>query len=60
MHGAASRLGWLAHPLWDVPLHYVGPGRAFAPAAYTIPCVSYDIIVGVILAVWIVRRRVTG
>ena len=23
--------GWALHPLWDVMLHYVGPGHSFAP-----------------------------
>ena len=29
--------GWALHPLWDVVLHYFGPGRSFAPINYTIP-----------------------
>ncbi len=28
--------GWALHPLWDVGLHYLGPGRPFAPETYTI------------------------
>src|SRR5918997_189504 len=24
-------LGWALHPLWDFPLHYLGPGRSFTP-----------------------------
>ena len=27
--------GWALHPLWDVGLYYLGPGRPFAPATYT-------------------------
>jgi hypothetical protein len=23
--------GWTLHPLWDVVLHYLGPGHSFAP-----------------------------
>src|SRR5215207_3210250 len=23
--------GWALHPLWDFPLHYIGPGHSFAP-----------------------------
>src|ERR671911_1056113 len=26
--------GWALHPLWDVGLHYVAPGRSFAPESY--------------------------
>ena len=37
--------GWAAHPLWDVALHYFGPGGSFAPASYTITCVSFDLLV---------------
>ena len=38
--------GWAAHPIWDVVLHYFGPGGSFAPVSYTIPCVSFDLLVG--------------
>jgi hypothetical protein len=34
--------GWALHPLWDVPLHYIGPGHSFAPAVWAISCVSFD------------------
>jgi len=37
--------GWAFHPLWDVALHYFGPGGSFAPASYTITCVSFDLLV---------------
>src|SRR3712207_5859193 len=23
--------GWALHPVWDIGLHYLGPGRPFAP-----------------------------
>lgn len=49
--------GWVAHPLWDVPLHYFGAGRHFAPETYTIPCLTYDLAVAALLAVWHVRGR---
>ena len=42
--------GWLAHPLWDTALHIAGPGRAFAPSLYAIPCITFDIAVAAILA----------
>jgi hypothetical protein len=35
--------GWALHPLWDVGLHYIGPGSVFVhPLHYPIPCVSFD------------------
>jgi hypothetical protein len=43
--------GWALHPLWDVVLHYFGPGHSFAPVTYTIPCLSFDLLVAVYIAV---------
>ena len=43
--------GWAAHPIWDVALHYFGPGRSFAPAGYTIPCLTFDLVVAAYVAV---------
>ena len=37
--------GWALHPVWDVAVHYTGPGRAFAPEWYTISCLTYDLMV---------------
>src|SRR4029453_19338622 len=34
--------GWALHPLWDVWLHYTGPGEVFTPWTYAIACVSFD------------------
>lgn len=42
--------GWVAHPVWDVALHYFGPGGAFAPAGYTITCLSFDLMVAAYVA----------
>ena len=42
--------GWAIHPLWDVVLHYLGAGRAFAPEAWAISCVSFDLLVAVYIA----------
>jgi hypothetical protein len=42
--------GWALHPLWDVVLHYFGPGSSFAPVSYTIPCISFDLLVAVYIA----------
>lgn len=39
--------GWAAHPLWDFPLHYIGPGHSFAPESWAISCVSFDLVVAV-------------
>ncbi|HET8916214.1 MAG TPA: DUF6010 family protein [Propionibacteriaceae bacterium] len=37
--------GWALHPLWDVLLHYIGPGEVFTPWTYAIACVSFDWLV---------------
>ena len=37
--------GWALHPVWDVALHYLGPGAAFTPQWYAIACVSFDLVV---------------
>ena len=42
--------GWALHPVWDIALHYFGPGDAFAPDWYTVPCFSYDLAVAAYLA----------
>jgi hypothetical protein len=41
--------GWTLHPVWD-GLHYIGPGRSFAPLAYAIACVSFDLLVAAYIA----------
>jgi hypothetical protein len=43
--------GWALHPIWDVALHYFGPGGSFAPESYAIACVSYDLLVAGYIAV---------
>ncbi len=43
--------GWAAHPIWDIALHYFGPGGSFAPASYTIPCLTFDLTVAAYVAV---------
>ena len=43
--------GWAAHPIWDVVLHYFGPGSSFAPEPYVIACVSYDWLVAAYIAI---------
>jgi hypothetical protein len=49
--------GWALHPLWDVALHYAGPGRAFAPDWYTIPCLGWDLVVAGVIAYSIILSR---
>ena len=48
---------WALHPLWDVGLHYLGPGRSFAPETYTIACLSFDLLVAAYIALMYARRR---
>jgi uncharacterized protein DUF6010 len=43
--------GWAVHPVWDVVLHYVGAGHAFAPEPWVIACVSFDLIIAAYIAV---------
>ena len=49
--------GWALHPLWDVPLHYLGAGHAFAPAPWAIACLSFDLLVAAYLAVRALAHR---
>ena len=42
--------GWLLHVLWDVGLHLRGPGRHVAPDWYAIACVSFDVLLAVVIA----------
>lgn len=51
--------GWAAHPIWDVALHYFGPGGSFAPVEYAITCLSFDLLVAayVVIAYGLVARR---
>jgi hypothetical protein len=42
--------GWALHPVWDIPLHYFGPGHAFAPESYAIACLSWDWVIAGYLA----------
>jgi len=38
-------MGWLLHPVWDFGVHYLGPGRSFAPLAYVFLCITFDWVV---------------
>ena len=48
LRGSANwlALGWVLHPVWDVGVHYFGPGR-FAPVGYVFACLSFDLVVAV-------------
>ncbi len=35
-------LGWALHPVWDMGMHYIGPGRGVGPEFYSIACLSFD------------------
>jgi Family of unknown function (DUF6010) len=43
--------GWALHPIWDVGLHYVGPGHSFAPWTYAVACISFDLVVAAYIAI---------
>jgi hypothetical protein len=45
-------LGWVLHPLWDFVLHYLGPGRTFAPLAYAISCITFDWVVAAYIFIY--------
>lgn len=36
-------LGWLLHPIWDIALHFLGPGAHIVADWYAIACVSFDV-----------------
>jgi len=45
-------LGWALHPIWDFILHYLGPGRTFAPLAYAISCITFDWVVAAYIFIY--------
>jgi len=45
-------LGWALHPIWDFALHYLGPGRSFAPLAYSISCITFDGVVAAYILIY--------
>jgi hypothetical protein len=57
MKGSAWWLvaGWALHPVWDVAIHYLGPGASFAPDWYAIACVSFDLLVAAYVAHMVFR-----
>jgi hypothetical protein len=55
--GSAWRIvaGWTLHPVWDVALHYFGPGRALAPAWYVTRSLIWDLVVAAVVAYRVLR-----
>jgi hypothetical protein len=49
--------GWALHVAWDLGLHFFGPGARFAPPAYPVACLSWDLWVAGYLAYRITRGR---
>ncbi len=44
--------GWALHPIWDIVLHYLGPGNAFTPWTYAIACLSFDWLVAIYIVIF--------
>ena len=44
-------LGWALHPVWDMGMHYVGPGREVGPAFYSVACLTFDWVVAVYILI---------
>lgn len=44
-------LGYALHPVWDVGVHYLGPGSSFAPTAYAVFCLSFDWVVAAYIVI---------
>jgi len=42
--------GWALHPLWDIGVHYFGPGHSYAPFEYAVACGSFDLVVAAYVA----------
>jgi hypothetical protein len=38
-------LGWALHPVWDLGMHYLGPGRGIGPWTYAMACLTFDWVV---------------
>lgn len=37
-------IGWAAHPLWDMGLHWLGQEQSVAPEWYVFACLSFDLV----------------
>jgi len=51
--------GWALHPIWDIALHFVGPGHTLAPEWYTVPCVTWDLVVAAVVAIDALRGQLS-
>ena len=38
-------VGWVAHPVWDIGLHWLGEGHTVAPEWYVFACLAFDLLV---------------
>ena len=45
-------LGYALHPFWDFPLHYLGPGRTFAPWTYAVFCLTFDWVLAAYIIIY--------
>ena len=45
-------VGWALHPLWDLGVHHLGPGRSFAPATYVFACITFDWVVAAYILIY--------
>ena len=56
--------GWQRNVLPKIPrlpcFRFLGPGRPFAPEAYTIACLSFDLLVAAYVAIAIGVGRLRG
>lgn len=43
-------LGWVAHPVWDISLHWFAQGTIVTPISYAIICTSFDGLVAAYIA----------
>jgi hypothetical protein len=44
--------GWALHPVWDVVVHFIGPGQSFTPWTYAIACISFDWLVAIYIVIF--------
>ena len=50
-------IGWLLHPIWDAGLHWRGKGSLIVPSWYVIACISFDVVLAVVVAYRVFRWR---
>ena len=49
-------LGYALHPIWDFGLHYLGPGRSYAPLNYVFLCLTFDWVVAAYIFIYYRQR----